>query len=427
MKKILSLVFVFAFVLVFTSCVQDEPANSECDIEQCWLHVDDPEAIFYHAYDTLAGEPVSAERPDVRVVPSNQSQIIFSTRSKMDLSNLQVPLYFTLTPGAHITLLTTEGEVPFVNGTPVDLSATSEWQTERHFIVHSEDGQWQREYSVKINVPAGAYYPEGGFHLCFEDYKLEEQTQKYYVWESPTSEIYDNTLTWATGNPGFRLSMSSAQPEEYPSYPGVGKGVDGKDCVVLTTRSTGAFGKMARMPLAAGNFFVGTFDVSKALKNALSATRFGVPFAHKPLRMSGYYKYVPGQERTDKTGAVIEGDDRPALYAVVYRNVDEDGKQVQLDGADVKTNAHIIALAELKTEDFVVGEKGADINALPWQTFDVEFQYVGGLDEETLKTDITGMNYSMTMVFSSSMGGDQFQGAVGSTLMVDNVLLECAY
>ena len=37
-----------------TSCFKDEPLNAECDIEQAYIHVDNPTDIFYQASDTLA-------------------------------------------------------------------------------------------------------------------------------------------------------------------------------------------------------------------------------------------------------------------------------------------------------------------------------------------------------------------------------------
>lgn len=40
--------------MTFTSCIGDEPANAECDIEKAWVHLDNPTSIFYLRADTLA-------------------------------------------------------------------------------------------------------------------------------------------------------------------------------------------------------------------------------------------------------------------------------------------------------------------------------------------------------------------------------------
>ena len=83
-----------------------------------------------------------------------------------------------------------------------------------------------------------------------------------------------------------------------------------------------------------------------------------------------------------------------------------------LDGSDVQTNRHIVAkavLKEMKTTD-------------EWTAFDVPFDYFGNeVNEELLNT----FGYNLTVVFSSSKDGDLFQGAVGSTLCVDEVSVVC--
>ena len=56
------------------------------------------------------------------------------------------------------------------------------------------------------------------------------------------------------------------------------------------TRSTGFFGQIAGMPIAAGNLFIGSFDVNNAMSNPLKATKFGLPFRHVPTYLAGYYK-----------------------------------------------------------------------------------------------------------------------------------------
>ena len=52
-----------------------------------------------------------------------------------------------------------------------------------------------------------------------------------------------------------------------------------------------------------------------------------------------------------------------------------------------------------------------------WQPFEALFLYRQNIDEETLRN----MGYSLAIVFSSSNEGDKFEGAVGSTLLIDDV------
>lgn len=46
----------------------------------------------------------------------------------------------------------------------------------------------------------------------------------------------------------------------------------------IRDKNTGSFGAGVNMPIAAGNLFIGKFDVSNALADALRATQFGLPF-----------------------------------------------------------------------------------------------------------------------------------------------------
>jgi len=402
-------------ILVLGGCIADEPENAECDIEKCWVHFDEPKALFYHAYDTLAGQPVSIDRPEEKVISTAVDSIVFTIRWDKQLTQ-PVPLYFQVTPGARLFQIVDNQEKPFENGTLVDLTATAVGEnTVQHFVVRSEDGKWHRRYRVYFQVPPMPSYPPEGFEFKFDDFALNS-TGKYYVW-TETNPFVTN-FEWANGNPGFNYSKSSAKPDQYPTVPMAGEGVDGGACLKLTTCDTGGFGKMVNMPQAAGNMFIGTFDLAKALAKdgALTATRFGFPFAHKPLRLHGYYKYSPGPQKHDRYKNPIDGEDICDIYSVFYRNTDADGNQVQLDGTNVLTSPLVVAVARIKSEDIV-------LNTTEWQEFDLVFEYRDEVTDEFIQQN----GCSFTICFAASIEGDIFQGAEGSTLWIDNVTLECEY
>lgn len=398
------------------SCIADEPANAECDIVKCWIHLDEPEAVFYHEYDTLAGEPITVDRPNDKVIPTSADSVVFSTRWNATVSE-PVPLFIEVTPGAQLFLVEGGSEVPFVSGTPLDLHATAVGQyAEQHFVVRSEDGKWSRRYRISIQVPPMPSYPPEGFELKFDSYELNAAGQ-YYVWTESNPFLTD--IQWANGNPGFRMSKSSAKPNEYPTVAVGEGGVDGGPYLKLTTCDTGAFGRMVNMRIAAGNHFIGSFDVGQALNGqsgALAATRFGQPFAHKPLRLKGFYRFSPGATKQDKAGKPMDEADICDIYCVFYRNTDAEGKQVQLDGANVLTSEYIVGLARLNSDEVVLGSE-------EWLPFDLPLTY----SEDVAEADVKENRYSMTMCFSSSIDGAYFCGAVGSELHIDNVTLECEY
>lgn len=364
--------------LLATSCIKDEPLNSECDIEICKVHHDTPDAIFYTVSDTLQG------------VSSADTVITFFTRSNIrpeDLSEVRVT--FALTPGATITP---------ANGSVQDFS-----QGDVVYTVKSEDNLWHRVYRVRF-VPMAILNPV----FDFETVELEQPKERYYSWYAYDQDGMRQEL-WATGNSGFALSRSSAKPNEYPSV-AIEHGLVGKG-VKLETCNTGPFGVMVNMRIAAGNLFLGSFDTQNALKDAMKATQFGVPINRKPVRFTGYYKFQPGETFQDRYGIEVPGwVDAPDAYAVLYKNTDESGRPVTLYGDDVLTHPNIVALA--RVSDFkVTGITDDDV----WEHFDLPLEYKYDLDPDLLRN----FGYSLAVVFTSSIEGANFCGAVGSTLLVD--------
>lgn len=376
-KTIYSLLLAIALSASLTSCFKDEPLNAEADIEQAYLHVDDVKATFYNPTDTIIN------------VLSTDTKIGFYVRPYADRTAL-APL-FNITSGATIT--------------PASGSVHNFQDSTIIYTITSEDGQWKRQYEVSVQEKQIASDDEWLFD--FENFDLDA-AGKYYVW---TDTAYTDVLTadrWSTGNPGFKLSKGSAQPDEYPTAPTDGLG--GGHAVKLTTRDTGKFGQMVNMRLAAGNLFIGKFDVAQALKSAMKATQFGLPVARKPLYFSGSYKYQPGETFQDKNGNVVAGrTDTGNIYAVFYKNTDETGAAFVLHGDDVLTSDKIIATAvidEVKTSD-------------NWLTFHIPFTYLKDVDTDTFEA----YGYSLAIVFSSSEKGAEFEGAVGSTLIIDKVTI----
>ncbi len=390
-----------AISLTLVSCFGDEPANAECDIEQAWIHVGDAErvkTVFYHPYDTLIS------------VSSTQTDITFSTRSDEEAIITTVPIYLVTTAGAKVFRLDNNGhEVSFVNGDLADFSNS----TPVNFRVRSEDGHYHRNYSIAVvpkrEMPAD---PEFNFDNNFMLTAVKDGDQyPYYTWTEYGIDW------WATGNAGFRLTGLKVQPMEYPTTPELNTGLGGKHCIKLETRSTGSLGAMVNMPIAAGNIFSGSFDTGTAMKEPLSATRFGQPYSHKPIRMTGYYKFKPGDKMQDRAGKELKGvTDSPDFYCVVYRNTDADGNPIQLDGKTVLSSPAIVGIGRIKQSDI-------DFTGTQWVHFDLPIAYNATIE----RTDIENYLYNTAVVFSSSIRGHEFIGAPGSTLWIDNVKLECEY
>ena len=364
-----------------SSCFGDEPDYCEADIETATLHVPNPSEFFFQATDSI------------QTVFSTDSVITFAVRGDADVSALAPE--FTLSPGATV--------VP-ASGSVHDFS-----QGAVTYTVTSQDGKWQRHY--RIFVTPTLVTVTDTLKFDFEHYELEPSTQRFYMWHNT---LPDGSLgnDWATANDGFRISMSTAKAEDYPTTPLV-PGYEGAG-VCLTTRDTGPFGRMANKRLAAGNMYLGTFDIRIAMSDHLHATRFGIPFTDRPDSFTGYYTYEPGPTVQDFYGNPIAGRvDSANVYAVFYRNHDAAGNEAVLYGDNVLSSDLIVAVANM----------GYVTPTTTWTPWDVKFVYREEVDEQLLAS----RGYSLAIVFSSSGAGGSFIGAIGSRLCVDKVRLICTH
>lgn len=368
-----------------TSCFKDEPLNAECDIEQAYIHVDNPLGMFYQQSDTLIN------------VLSTAEDINFVVRKTTDLTAL-API-FNMTPGA--TIYPDNGsEQDFSNG-PIVYTTTS------------EDGQYKRNYRVNF------IFSKDMLEYNFDHFSLNTNApaDKYYVWTDLDDE--GNPLNnWATGNPGYRMAKGSAQPDEYPTTPWSEEGHE--TCVKLTTCETGKFGSDRKMPIAAGNLFLGEFDTKKALTanaagvKGVLATKFGLPIGSQPVSFSGFYKYKRGDVFTDKNNEVKDSKDYGSIYAVFYDNHDANGEPFVLHGDDVLSSDQIISIANIGQID----------DTPEWTAFNLNFKLQPGKAIDPVK--LANRGYSLAIVSSSSINGATFEGAVGSTLWIDDFSIKCA-
>jgi len=378
---ILAIVIAVPMALLNTSCFGSEPDGCEADIETVILHVDNPGDFFFQPTDSM------------QVVFSTDSVITFAVRNHVDLSALS-PV-FSLSPGA--TVSPASGSTHDFSDGPVSYTVTS------------EDGKWQRHY--RISVVHTAITVADTLRFDFEHYELDPTTQRYYIWHNT---LPDGSLgnDWATANAGYRISMSSAKPEDYPTTP-LAEGYEGA-AVCLRTSDTGPFGRMANKRLASGNMYLGTFDIRIAMSDHLHATRFGIPFTNRPDRFTGFYTYEPGPTVQDFYGNAIAGrTDSASVYAVFYRNHDAAGNEVVLYGDNVLSSDLLVAVADM----------GYVSPVSQWTPWDVKFEYREEIDPQLL----ANRGYSLAIVFSSSAGGGDFIGAIGSRLCVDKVRLICSH
>ena len=360
--------------LAVSSCIQDEALNSEAAIDAC------------------TGADVQLAH-----INNDSKEMNIYVHKGANLAKQQ--LLFTLPDSATIKA---DEELPNDILNYYDFSNESHSRT---FTVTSEDGEWTATYTAKV-IPAEM--PET-FH--FEDLLPSAGTEYdiLYEFEPGTSANVSRVVQWASGNPGYELTRMANSRIDYPPQQTT-DGYNHTKGIKLTTCDTGEFGERVNMHIAAGNLFIGSFDLANALNAPLRATKFGIQYYKRPIALKGYFKFKAGDVYTD--GGVEQKDmkDRFDIYAILY---DANENSFMLDGSNSLTSENIVAKAQISEEDAVETDE--------WTAFELPFEPMNG--KEINKSKLQNGKYKLSIVLSSSVEGAYFKGAVGSTLYVDELEL----
>lgn len=338
----------------------------------------------------------------------DNNRVSFTVPYDADRSALAPKFY--LTPGAHLTAMVDGVEVADANG------MTRDFSTPQTYTAHSEDGQWSKPYEVTFELEAR---PVEKWALDFENFELDP-SGRYQVWFEMDANDASNPRRnyWASGNPGYNLTGLGSSPEVFPTTAAEG-GVSGK-CIKLETKDTGMYGMNTKpkMPIAAGNLFIGEFELSKASRFPRKATKFGLPLVRKkPVTLEGYYKYKAGAKFTDAKKKVQPTmHDTADIYAVVYE-IDPDNF-VPLDGDNILTASNIALMARIDKPAEFEGDM-SELAAADWVHFSEPFKPMNGKEFDAERLARGG--YAIAIVMTSSRQGAYFEGAIGSTLYVDQL------
>lgn len=379
MKKL----FVYLpLLLLGTSCIQDEPLNAEADILTCVVKNEHGESDV----NIKGAALVSNTRVMALAIP------------RINLKKLAPE--FTITPGATIEP---------ASGTMLDFSKPQK------YTVTSQDGNWEKVYMVSVDTS------EITTNYQFEFFETPKKYEVFYE-EVPTQDGAIKQYIWASGNAGFALTPMASSPKDFPTV-SVEEGYTGRG-VKLETKSTGDFGEMVKMPIAAGNLFIGSFDATNAMKEPLKATLFGLPFGKKPITFKGRYVYKRGAPFIIKNSAgdkqeVPGREDIGDIYAVLY-----DAENGSLNGANVLSSDRIIALA--RVNNMKVTPASTPVSSDVYEKFEISFDYDSYRGTCPFVAERSNTyRYNLAVVFTSSRDGAYFAGALGSTLYIDDVEVIC--
>ena len=222
-------------------------------------------------------------------------------------------------------------------------------------------------------------------------------------------EEITNPVGWATCNDAVGLiknlgSLGGITYEgEYPVRP-TDNGLEGKGAIIESVYTTGGniFGQ--KIPaVTSGTIFLGTFNAMAAMQNPMATTEFGILFEDKPLAVTGWLKYTPGEKFYDENGEIIDKQDLGTVNAVLYEVTSEDET---LNGSDIYTSDKICATGSFET---------AGVEDFTQFSFDLEYTK----EYDPAKT------YKLAVIFAASKEGNQYRAASGSIMVVDNVSIIC--
>ena len=273
--------FLIGATLLFSSCIKDEPLNLEADIT-----------------DVNIADSLINTYP----VITNRNVVIYMKPGLVKMDSFA--LDFETTPGAAISP---------ASGSVQDFTYPV------IYTVTSENGEFTKQYSVSLietSVPQ---------KYDFEDFEYDPK-KNFTI-------FYENFLgmkqnLWGSGNAAYSLlAGTNATAAKYPTQVTNNPELvqTGNNALLLKTIATGALGNIMKMPIAAGNLFVGNLDASSLLN---PITKMGLPFNKVPVSLEGYYKYEPGEKVIDKTNKVVPGAiDECDIYAVFYNRVELKNEQ----------------------------------------------------------------------------------------------------
>ncbi len=319
---------------------------------------------------------VTTDNADVLRIVEHWGSVDVYGSPYLDPSHLQ--LNFVLSDGATIK---------------PDPATVTDYSEPCRYEVTSENGEWTRTYIVKVTLN------EIPTRFDFEHWIQPDRMRYMMPYELLGAEQGESDLyIWASGNEAFNFLTN--KHDDYTAFPTqpTTEAHGGKYAAKLVTRTTPEFSK----PTAAGNLFIGQFDAAKY--DPKESTQFGLPFMKKPLRIKGWYNYRSGGAKYS-SGTPDECRIRAVLYLT-------DTTTKHLDGYTIQGSPNIVAKAELQ---------GGDTPGEGYVEFDLPFEYSSDIDANRLKSG----GYNLAVVFSSSCDGDVYDGAPGSTLLIDDVEIIC--
>lgn len=266
------------------------------------------------------------------------------------------------------------------------------------FVVTAEDGTTTATYTVSCVGRRTSYFD-------------------FQKWEGDSNVVPSASEGWCTSNLASMFLPLYGVKVDNPAVSPV-EGLMGKPdtaSMIYSINSRILNNKYAEAivpALTAGTMYLGKFQL--VMDNTLQSTHFGIPYAYKPLTVSGYFKYTPGDSVITNTRKVVKDGpkDEGIVGAVLFEVTKDDD---HLDGTNAYTDPSVVAKGQ-----FICQEQ-ADFTP-----FEVKLEYLKDYDPTK--------KYKFAIICSSSKNGDTYQsadevvvGSGGSKLIVDDISVVSAF
>lgn len=226
------------------------------------------------------------------------------------------------------------------------------------------------------------------------------------------SENVERSYWVSASNEGYTRVPGSKTPEMFPVRK-LEQGYKGAGVSLRSVEGFYLFGLGTK--LVAGSLYSGSVNSNTLASRPLESTLFGHAWSDGiPTELKLHYQYKSGAKVIHGQNKALPKDlpqhDQGSISAVLYETTHN---PAPLNGTNVATDARIVARA------YKLIDPSSPLNT--WQELSLAFEVKN--QEAYDSIDMSQKKYALAIIFSSSARGDQYIGAIGSELLIDEVKL----
>lgn len=258
------------------------------------------------------------------------------------------------------------------------------------YIVTAENGS-ESVYTVRVE--------RGGTQAQLDNSSFED----WYMESTGITSVEQpgrdkNSTIWGTANRGLALGGSPGNTTR--------QDLNGTNYARMQSVAAPALVRIAAATIFTGKFTDGFPSVSDPRSNIT----LGTPFTSRPLSVSFKYTYEPGASNEDANGQALPYGDQCDIYFLLENR--NDGQVKRVGTAWFRSGETVSNWSS----EIIPIKYGPLESSDPW------FEYAQPRDDEIWGDGSEPITH-VTFLATSSFEGDFFNGAIGSTLELDDIEL----